>query len=221
MSLKDGGDERNDGNQEQGYMIPGVDGKLQFGFPTKIITILRYIDLYGVTSTAGGVANQIFSMNSAFDPDVSGVGHQPLYYDRYTAIYNNYRVLGSRLTAEISSVNNVAASGPFILGINGSISSASLGASSVNRMEQNDAISTLFNQQQGVARLSFAYSPEIKLGRPHGDDTVGAPVTGSPGAQYFAHVWFSDTNGQTTNAILRVQIEYTIEFHQLKNEVQS
>lgn len=221
MTESKSNNDREDGNQDHGFMIPGVDGKLQFGFPTKIITILRYIDLYGLTSTAGGIAQQVFSLNSVFDPDVTGVGHQPLYFDRYAAIYNNYRVLGSRITAQISPTGLVAASGPFLMGINGTFTSATLGAASINRMEQNDAISKMFNQDERTAELSFAFSPEIKLGRPSGDDTVGAPVTSNPSLQYYANVWFSDMNGQTTSAILRIMIEYTVEFHLLKQETQS
>lgn len=191
MSMSTKGDgERDDGNQDHGFMIPGVDGRLQFGFPTKIITILRYIDLYGITSTAGGIAQQVFSLNGIFDPDITAVGHQPMYFDRYAAIYNNYRVLGSRITAEISPTNVTATSGPFLMGINGTNSAATLGASSINRMEQNDAISKMFNQEEGSRELSFAFSPEIKLGRPSGDDTVGAPVTSNPSLQYYANVWF-------------------------------
>jgi len=219
--MKHSESDRQDGNQDHGHMIPGVDGKLQFGFPTKIITILKYVDLYGLTSTAGGIANQVFSMNSVFDPDVTGVGHQPMYFDRYQAIYNNYRVLGSRLTAEISPTTPVSATGPFVWGINGSFSSASLGTSSVVRMEQNDAVSDLFNQQEGAKRLSFAFSPEIKLGRSSEDDTVNGTTAASPSLQYYAHVWFSDANSQTTSAILRIWIEYTVEFYLLKLESQS
>lgn len=221
MSESKSNSDRQDGNQDHGFMIPGVDGKLQFGFPTKIITILRYVDLYTLTSTAGGIGTQVFSMNSVFDPDVTGAGHQPLYFDRYTAIYNNYRVLGSRINASISPTSVVAGSGPFVFGINGSFASATLGASNRSRMEQNDAVHTYFNQEQGTQELSFAFSPEIKLGRPSGDDTVGAVVTGSPSSQYYAHVWFNDDNGGTTAARLRVEMEFTVEFYLLKNETES
>ncbi len=215
---------RDDGNQREAYMMPGVDGKLQFGFPTKIITILRYYDNYGVTSTAGGIATQVFRMNGPRDPDLTGIGHQPLYWDRYasaTGPYQSYRVLGSRLTAEISGTNLTTAQGPWAFGINGSTASATLGTSTRNRMEQNDAISEIYNGQQGTQRLSFAYSPEIKLGRPNGDDTVGGLVTNDPSVQYFAHVWFADLNGTTSTAIMRVGIEYTIEFYGLVQEPES
>lgn len=210
--------ERDEGNQDQAFMIPGVDGKLQFGFPTKIITILRYFDQYAMTSTSGGIGAQVFRMNGPRDPDVTGGGHQPLYWDRYATIYQSYRVLGSRITATISPTTLSAPLGPWTFGINGSTAATSLGASATNRAEQNDAISTVFNQQNGPTTLSFAYSPEIKLGRPSGDDTVGAFVANDPSNQYYAHVWFNDMNGATSTAQMRVSVEYTIEFHALVQE---
>lgn len=211
----DGGNDRHNGNQEDAFMIPGVDGRLQFGFPTKIITILRYVDIIGLTSTTGGITTQIFRMNGCFDPDLTAVGHQPMYYDNYSAIYQSYRVLGSRLTARISGANLANTQGPWAFGINGSMQAVSLGTSIRTRMEQNDSISTMYNGQQTPDTLSFAYSPEIKLGRPAGDDTVGAFVSANPSQTYYAHVWFADLNGTTSQAILNVAIEYTVEFYGL------
>lgn len=223
MTSKSGDGERDNGNQKEAFMIPGVDGKLQFGFPTKIITILRYIQTNTLTSTTGGIATQVFRMNGPFDPDVTGIGHQPMYWDRYAAIYQSYRVLGSRITAIATPMNtNLANFGPYSFGINGSTSSSSLGTSNVNRMEQNDAISTTFSSFEGPSVLSFAYSPEIKLGRPAGDDTIGAFVSTNPTNQYYAHVWVNDDFGPASSLIkLKVELEYTIEFHGLVQEVES
>lgn len=214
--------ERDEGNQEVAFMIPGVDGKLQFGFPTKIITILRYFDQYGVSSTSGGIGNLIFRMNSPFDPDFTFTGHQPLYWDDYAGIYQSYRVLGSRLTAEISGASLDNTMGPWVWGISGSTNTTSLGTSATNRAEQNDTISSVFNGQQGTQRLSYAFSPEAKLGRPSGDDTVGAAVTTNPAVQYYAHVWFADMNAPASSlARFRIGIEYTIEFYGLLNKASS
>nr|QTE03459.1 MAG: putative capsid protein [Ciconia boyciana CRESS-DNA-virus sp.] len=210
--------ERDEGNQHEAFMIPGVDGRLQFGFPTKIITILRYYDQYSLTSTSGGIGAQVFRMNGPRDPDFTGVGHQPLYWDRYSTLYQSYRVLGSKISAVISPTTLSAPLGPWTFGINGSTSSTSMGTSATARAEQNDGISVLFNQQQGPTSLTFSYSPEIKLGRPNGDDTVGAFVSTEPTNQYFAHVWFNDMNGATSTAIMRCCLEYTIEFHGLVQE---
>lgn len=40
-----------------------------------------------------------FRANSLYDPDFSGAGHQPMYFDEMSAIYNHWTVIGSKITA--------------------------------------------------------------------------------------------------------------------------
>ena len=58
-------------------------------------------------------------MNSLFDPDQTGTGHQPYYFDQFAALYNRYTVLGSKLTAEFSLLPSAIAtaqpSGPAVV----------------------------------------------------------------------------------------------------------
>lgn len=57
--------------------------------------VLRYSDFY-VLNSSGGIAYCEYAGNSAYDPDVTFTGHQPYYYDRYSSLYQNYVVLGSK-----------------------------------------------------------------------------------------------------------------------------
>jgi hypothetical protein len=67
--------------------------KPRFGFldPHKYIPF-RYNDIYNFTLTAGTATNQVMNLNSLFDPDRTGTGHQPYGYDQVAALYNRYRV---------------------------------------------------------------------------------------------------------------------------------
>jgi hypothetical protein len=44
--------------------------------------------------TTGGVANQNFRLNSLNDPDYTGGGHQPRFFDQLAALYQYYTVVG-------------------------------------------------------------------------------------------------------------------------------
>lgn len=58
---------------------------------------MRYLT-YGTITTVGGAMNaQIFRANSIFDPDYSGVGHQPSFHDVYAQLWTKYLVVGSKL----------------------------------------------------------------------------------------------------------------------------
>lgn len=207
-------------------MIPGVEGDLQWGFPNKIITNHRYVDYYILQSTNGSIATQIIRMNSVWDPDFTGVGHRPLYADTYADVYESYRVLGSRLTARFHPVNaqDNATFGPYVVGINGSTNTSGLSTQAVNRIEQNDAVwdSMQPKESQAYTELTFSYSPLGKLSRDAGDDTTGALVNANPSQSYFAHIWMADTNAPTVSeCLLTLQIEFTVEYFNLKNKSQA
>lgn len=64
-------------------------------FPKVLKNSVRYAEVVGITVTtgAGGYA---FSCNGLYDPNASGTGHQPLYFDQLMTIYDHYTVTASR-----------------------------------------------------------------------------------------------------------------------------
>jgi len=64
-------------------------------FPPNIRRKFKYCSrhtLYTDASTGGFGGEQRYSLNSLYDPDVSGGGHQPYGFDQVFALYNKYRV---------------------------------------------------------------------------------------------------------------------------------
>jgi len=57
---------------------------------------LRYNDVFLLLGSTG-TASYVYSANSAVDPDPTGLGHQPYYFDRYAGLYDRYVVLNSRI----------------------------------------------------------------------------------------------------------------------------
>jgi hypothetical protein len=53
---------------------------------------LKFTQGYALTGVSG-LAGRTFSLNAPFDPDITGVGNQPVYYDQLSALYNKYRVV--------------------------------------------------------------------------------------------------------------------------------
>ena len=76
------------------------------GIPASKVCRLRYCDLVKLNPSAleSGIATQhVFRANSVFDPDSSGIGHQPMGFDEMAANYNHYVVLGSKITVWFDS----------------------------------------------------------------------------------------------------------------------
>lgn len=76
----------------------------------RLVTTMRYVDTKTLNPSAGA-ADHIFRLNSIFDPDSTGVGHQPAYHDQWDGLYANYRVLACKYQVTfISSINSTDAS---------------------------------------------------------------------------------------------------------------
>jgi len=69
-------------------------GKIQrIPFKNHTIVRMKYASLINITSVLGAYAEASYRMNSIFDPDFTGGGHQPYSRDTYAQLYNKYRVL--------------------------------------------------------------------------------------------------------------------------------
>ncbi len=58
----------------------------------KVLTMLTYVDTK-LVAPGSGVAVHQFRLNSLFDPDYTGLGHQPAFRDQWNALYTKYRVV--------------------------------------------------------------------------------------------------------------------------------
>lgn len=69
------------------------------GYPMRYRTTLRYVEMStSISSVLGAMGKYTFSANSCFDPNTTGAGHQPMYFDQLSAVYKYYRVVGSKIT---------------------------------------------------------------------------------------------------------------------------
>lgn len=74
------------------------------GFPRKMVFTHKYVDLISMTGTGGAVATRQYVCNGLYDPDYTGVGHQPMYFDQMSALYNHYTVIGSKITVKTVNI---------------------------------------------------------------------------------------------------------------------
>lgn len=201
------------------YMPRSIGGFKEFGVPNSINVRLRYSDVITLTSTAGSLSKHVFRSNSLFDPDLTGVGHQPMYYDQLGALYSNYVVLGSKIRVLFSPIADAIAtaqpSGPFEIGIlsdpNGTTSSTATTLS-----ETSGCKSTFLNLAQGgnnVKMLTATYSPTKDLALSADDDTTGATTSANPSQTWFWTVWMRDTGLSAASSLnIKVEIEFLARF---------
>jgi hypothetical protein len=70
---------------------PAAHG-IRVGFPAERTVTLNYCDYDKMTASTGVLAKYQFRLNSCFDPDFTGTGHQPMGFDQWAAYYNHYVV---------------------------------------------------------------------------------------------------------------------------------
>lgn len=80
--------------------------KMGAGLPKKVVVTHKYSEYVQLYNAAGATQHYQFSCNGMYDPNVTGGGHQPLYFDQFVALYNHYTVIGSKITFKIAQ-NNV------------------------------------------------------------------------------------------------------------------
>lgn len=80
------------------FGIPRWVGKTKVGFPKELRMKHRYCSTGTLSFTSGLLNTYQFRCNGMFDPDHTGTGHQPLYFDQLTAIYDHFIVRNSKIT---------------------------------------------------------------------------------------------------------------------------
>jgi len=77
---------------------------------SSVRTRLTYCDTKTINAHAGA-DRFVFNLNYLHDPDQTGIGHQPCFFDRWKTLYNRYRVVGASWTIVFAPhrINSAAA----------------------------------------------------------------------------------------------------------------
>ncbi len=70
------------------------------GFPDQLVVKLKYNEAFTMTNV-GGFGSYTYRLNSLFDPNFTGTGHQPMNFDQYSALYQDYEVKASKLYVDV------------------------------------------------------------------------------------------------------------------------
>jgi hypothetical protein len=157
----------------------------QVGFPDRLRITLKYTQDFQMVGSSNPAA-QVFRMNSLFDPDKTGVGHQPSYFDALQSIYSRYCVMGAQ--ARLSFKNVTTSVGADIVAMLSpeDVSSASVRDLAEARYSKLTATAPN-NSGPVVARIMVPYMETRHiLGTPDplSDPDIRAVVTGNPNRQW-------------------------------------
>ncbi len=175
-------------------------------FPPRMVRSFKYLDSVSQTeSGTGGGYVHVWTPSSLFDPNNTGAGHQPMFYDQLLSSsgpYTRYRGLTTRVKVTFTCLNN----SPCIVGLFAS-SSLSGPASLVAALERPWCKWTpLCGNASGkpVATLWFTIPNHVALGitRQHllDDDNYAGYYNSSPGIN-FSVMTFVYGTGATVGSV--------------------
>lgn len=194
--------------------------------PAQKIMRMRYNECLSLDpAMTGALATYIFNGSSINDPNYTGTGHQPRTHDQWALFYDQYCVLGSKITVVFQTTDQ-AASAPCTIGISRKDTVTTL--SSANEYKENrDCVWTKLGNQlggDGIKKLTLKTNSKKFLGRKTmDDDTVMALFGSDPADGVFYHIFIqgeSDT-ANIGNIYLDVTIEYIVSLRQPKKLAQS
>lgn len=90
---------------------------LSIGPPQHMFVKLRYTDLRQANLAGSAQDVRQWRMNQIFDPDYTGVGGQPYYFDQFINLYQHYKVYGVLLEWRFNCVNTAAGYQPQIVAV--------------------------------------------------------------------------------------------------------
>lgn len=185
----------------------------------------RYVDHISLNSGAGTVAKHTFSANGLYDPDITGTGHQPLYFDQIAGVfYNHYTVVGATVKVTFMSGSATLYGGVSNVGI--MVTSGTTAPTTWNDMlEQGKAkmsFKTLGNANGGndIKMVTRKISLKRELGVKSlldEDDNAGGALS-NPAEQIYIQVFQvgATDSGDATGIEAIVEIDYDVIWHEPK-----
>ena len=189
----------------------------------KTLTCLKYHDDLVINVSGTGGSNYLYSCNSIYDPDYTGVGHQPLGRDQFADFYDRYVVLGSKITVTFKCRENDSSTNDDDAMVNCGISVIANHGETMTQnstfQENNKTTYTQLVPQQPMGRVTKKFSAKQFFGANVVDyEKVGATVTDSPINQAFYQIrmWNPTSNTQNRYVYANVALSYIVQFRERK-----
>jgi len=214
------------GVRRGGQRTTNVNKSLQ-PFPSRYICKMKYCEsLNGVGGPTGaGYGNYQFLANSIWDPNATGIGHQPYGMDTFTLLYNRYRVISCSYAIS-GTVSGGSGEVNSIIGVLPANEGATV-TGGINEFQENPR-SKFITQYIGNEKIlkGKVYIPAL-VGRTKtqymSDDRYQAQTNQSPAENAVMNIYFGFMDGTlaTATADLNITLEYTVEFFDVKKQLQS
>lgn len=189
------------------------------GFPEKITCALRYFDYKTPTAASNALAFYHYKANGLYDPDTTGIGHQPLGFDQFTPIYNHYVVLGARIKATFTYRDEVGdVVHPIMCGIyDDDDGSNSLTYSSIVEGGDRRKYNFLTSNNDKLEVYSKWTSTRTFGNAPVSDPSQRGSASADPSETHQWCIWYYNLGNSSHVINVAVDIEYSVVWFEKKD----
>lgn len=186
---------------------------------------LLYSDSRLITFSGAASNAYVYSANGLFDPDITGIGHQPMGFDQLIALYEHYTVLNAKVT--VSFVNE-STTDPAYVGI--AAFPDTTPETVPSKLVENGLLKRVYvaansGNPKSNATLTFSVKISRINGRPESivaDDLFRGDSASNPSEQTYLHVFgYNLTNGNSVSVRADTLIEYDAVFTEPRKLTQS
>lgn len=203
-------------NNRRKNIIPKSMVSFGTGLPEKVLVKHKYNQISTLVSTSGSTATQHFSANSMFDPDITGIGHQPIYFDEISGIWNRYRVVGSKITVKVTQASS--ANGPMQIVLYRQDDSTVSSSNVVTQSEYTHSSKVMLpSGGSAMAYLNQTYSMKKVFGPGKDTESLSALSTASPSESYVYTLVARTLDATSGSCVCDVSIEYLAVWTELKD----
>lgn len=188
----------------------------------RTIVKMKYSEVYAPTFTGNQTAWRL-NLNSIFDPNITGGGHQPYGHDTFASLYNRYRVISC------SYIISAYATGTNTFQVAALPANQTFIASFLDEYRENPRCKYMIQSAGGGTRMlkGRVYLPSL-VGRNRAqymaDDRYSAVFGTSPAELAVLNISgsnFGQTSGVDPGITYNVTLVYTVECFDVKNLSQS
>jgi len=188
---------------------------LNYPFPRIYQCDMRYDNIKASSMIGGAYATYKLSCNGLYDPDISGVGLQPLYFTTLSSLYDHYTVISSEITIEPCS----AAVDANMITALFKDDDTTVPATIAVAMSRPGAVSRAYNPSVSKCpplRIRWSAASEFSNTTPWTDPELQGTSTTNPTEQTYYIIASTDSLSNTFVLTYNISIRYTVRWDELK-----
>ncbi|AYP28762.1 MAG: putative capsid protein [Cressdnaviricota sp.] len=203
------------------YRITAIPGQI---IAQSVMANLTYSESTYFTSATGVPNVFVWNLNSVYDPNRTGTGHQPKGFDQYAALYSKYRVTKVKYTVYLSNQTSY---------------DSAVCVAPTNFLLSSSMPPDVMNEFPGA---QFEYCPRVTVGLPKelkgsvdlakltgrdsksylADDIYASDVATSPSELMMLNIAIQDVTGaQSVTVYYNIKLQYQVLFFDPKDPGQS